>query len=195
MSARSSSPQPRRAASNSVATTSRRDAERAALAELDAWRASNVPDVAAPLDADDLVRLLRSLIESLGLDPAVSADFSVNTVHYYRRKDIIDPPVGRTVAARYEIRHLWQVVGARLAVVRAARLRRRARRRCTCTRCRSRAARRDGNSGDVERAAAPDASARHADGTGNAAFEHALYADAGYDLDDASADTADAAPD
>jgi len=115
MSARSSSPQPRRAASNSVATTSRRDAERAALAELDAWRASNVPDVAAPLDADDLVRLLRSLIESLGLDPAVSADFSVNTVHYYRRKDIIDPPVGRTVAARYEIRHLWQVVGARLA--------------------------------------------------------------------------------
>lgn len=85
------------------------------LAELDAWRASNVPDVSAPLDADDLVRLLRSLIATLGVDPAVSADFSVNTVHYYRRKDIIDPPVGRTVAARYEIRHLWQIAGARLA--------------------------------------------------------------------------------
>lgn len=85
------------------------------LAELDAWRASSVPDVSAPLDADDLVRLLRSLVAALALDPAVSADFSVNTVHYYRRKDIIDPPVGRTIAARYEIRHLWQIAGARLA--------------------------------------------------------------------------------
>lgn len=85
------------------------------LGELDAWRASNVPDVAAPLDTDDLVRLLRSLVAALGLDAAVAADFSVNTVHYYRRKDIIDPPVGRTVAARYELRHLWQIAGARLA--------------------------------------------------------------------------------
>jgi hypothetical protein len=40
---------------------------------------------------------------------------SVNTVHYYRRKDIIDPPSGRTAAARYDIHHLWQVAGARLA--------------------------------------------------------------------------------
>ena len=93
----------------------RRDAERAVIAELDAWRVSNVPDASAPLDAEDLVRLLRSLVATLGLDPAVAAEFSVNTVHYYRRKDIIDPPVGRTVAARYEIRHLWQIAGARLA--------------------------------------------------------------------------------
>lgn len=105
---------PSRAAVNG-GTPTRRDAERAVLAELDAWRASSVPDASAPLDTDDLVRLLRSLVTTLGLDPAVSADFSVNTVHYYRRKDIIDPPVGRTVAARYEIRHLWQIAGARLA--------------------------------------------------------------------------------
>src|SRR5262249_48126482 len=104
-----------RAASSNAGATSRRDAERAVLAELDAWCQSNVPDVSAPLDADDLVRLLRALVAALGLDRAVSADFSVNTVHYYRRKDIIDPPVGRTVAARYEIRHLWQIAGARLA--------------------------------------------------------------------------------
>ena len=49
------------------------------------------------------------------LDAAIAADVSVNTVHYYRRKDIIDPPVGKTAAARYELRHLWQLVGARLA--------------------------------------------------------------------------------
>ena len=39
----------------------------------------------------------------------------MNTVHYYRRKDIVDPPEGRTAAARYGLRHLWQVAGARLA--------------------------------------------------------------------------------
>src|SRR4051794_8307700 len=68
--------------------STRRDAERAVLDELDAWQASNVPDASAPLDADDLVRLLRTLVATLGLDPAVSAEFSVNTLHYYRRKDI-----------------------------------------------------------------------------------------------------------
>jgi hypothetical protein len=71
--------------------------------------------VTAPLGADDLVRLLRECNAALGLDPAIAAGFTVNTVHYYRRKDIIDPPDGRTAAARYDIRHLWQVAGARLA--------------------------------------------------------------------------------
>jgi hypothetical protein len=89
-------------------------AEQQASQELLSWRAAAVPD-AAPLDADDLVRLLRECIAVLGLDPAVSRDFSVSTVHYYRRKDIIDPPDGRTAAARYDIRHLWQIAGARLA--------------------------------------------------------------------------------
>src|SRR4051812_1116106 len=98
----------RRAAVDAPVDMTRRDAERAVLAELEAWRASAVPDATAPLDADDLVRLLRALVSGLGLDAAASADFSVNTVHYYRRKDIMDPPVGRTAAARYEIRHLWQ---------------------------------------------------------------------------------------
>jgi hypothetical protein len=36
-------------------------------------------------------------------------------VHYYRRKDIIDPPDGRTAAARYDVRHVWQIAAARLA--------------------------------------------------------------------------------
>jgi hypothetical protein len=83
--------------------------------ELQVWRQSAVPEAATPLGADDIVRLLRSCMSSLGLDKAIAADFSVNTVHYYRRKDIIDPPNGRTAAARYDIHHFWQVAGARLA--------------------------------------------------------------------------------
>jgi hypothetical protein len=71
--------------------------------------------VTAPLSADDLVRLLRDCVAALALDAAIAADFTVNTVHYYRRKDIIDPPDGRTAAARYDIHHVWQVAGARLA--------------------------------------------------------------------------------
>lgn len=93
----------------------RRDAQRQVIAELGAWRARAVPDAAAPLESDDLVRLLRDLVAALGLDPAIASEFTVNTVHYYRRKDIIDPPEGRTTASRYSLRHLWQVAGARLA--------------------------------------------------------------------------------
>ncbi|HEU4630643.1 MAG TPA: MerR family transcriptional regulator [Gemmatimonadaceae bacterium] len=90
-------------------------AERGALEEIVAWRARAVPDAAAPLDADDLVRLLRDLLAALGLDPAIAAGVTVNTVHYYRRKEILEPPEGRTAAARYGPRHLWQLAGARLA--------------------------------------------------------------------------------
>ncbi|HTI65809.1 MAG TPA: hypothetical protein VL524_19930 [Gemmatimonadaceae bacterium] len=93
----------------------RRDVERQVSGELEAWRARAVPDAAAPLESDDLVRLLRDLVAELALDPAIASEFTVNTVHYYRRKDIIDPPEGRTVASRYGIRHLWQIAGARLA--------------------------------------------------------------------------------
>jgi hypothetical protein len=95
--------------------TARRDAEYEAEAAVEAWRANAVRDVTAPLDADDLARLFRDFIGALSLDPSIAENFSVNTVHYYRRKDIIDPPEGRTVAARYTLRHLWQVAGARLA--------------------------------------------------------------------------------
>ena len=93
----------------------RRAAVQLALQELEAWRARTVPDVTAPLDADDVVRLLRDMIAALDLAPAIASGFTVNTVHYYRRKDIIDPPEGRTASARYGLRHLWQVAGARLA--------------------------------------------------------------------------------
>ena len=85
------------------------------LDELEAWRSRAAPDVAAPLDAEDLVRLLRDCFATLGLERAIAAGFTVNTVHYYRRKDIIDPPAGRTLAARYGLHHLWQIAGARLA--------------------------------------------------------------------------------
>lgn len=91
-----------------------RVAERDARAELEAWSARAIPD-AAPLDAGDLVRLLRECIAMLELDADIAAGFTVNTVHYYRRKEIIDPPRGRTAAARYDVRHLWQIAGARLA--------------------------------------------------------------------------------
>jgi hypothetical protein len=84
------------------------------VSDLERWRESAVPP-AAPLDAEDLVRLFRNCVSTLGLDAAIAGDFSVNTVHYYRRKDVIDPPDGRTAAARYGIRHLWQIAGARVA--------------------------------------------------------------------------------
>ena len=96
------------------AAADRAEAERLVAAELEAWRVRALPDPTAPLDADDLARLVRSCLETLGVGEAV-ADFSVNTVHYYRRKDILDAPVGRTSSARYTVRHLWQAVGARLA--------------------------------------------------------------------------------
>jgi hypothetical protein len=84
-------------------------------AELEQWRARAIPDVAAPLDADDVARLVRDLFASLDVDADAGENFSVNTVHYYRRKDILDEPEGRTSAARYATRHIWQAAGARLA--------------------------------------------------------------------------------
>ena len=88
------------------------EAERRAVAELDTWRARAMPDASAPLDADALARLVRSCFDTLGID---ASDFTVNTVHYYRRKDILDAPAGRTSSARYDVRHVWQAAGARLA--------------------------------------------------------------------------------
>lgn len=85
------------------------------LAELEAWRAAAMPDPEAPLEAEDVVHLLRDCVRTLALDDAPVAELSVHTVHYYRRKDIIDPPEGRTAAARYGLHHVWQVAGARLA--------------------------------------------------------------------------------
>ena len=98
-----------------TAITEREGAERRVIGELGAWRARAIPDPSAPLDADDLARLVRDCFATLGVDPEVGAGFSVNTVHYYRRKDILDAPAGRTSAARYGVRHVWQAVGARLA--------------------------------------------------------------------------------
>jgi hypothetical protein len=93
----------------------RADAESRVVGELSAWRVQAMPDADAPLDADDLARLVRSCFDTLGLGGAIGAEFSVNTVHYYRRKDIVDAPAGRTSSARYDVRHVWQAVGARLA--------------------------------------------------------------------------------
>jgi hypothetical protein len=83
--------------------------------ELERWRASAIPDPAPPLDAEDISRLVRDCFASLGIDSGAAESFSVNTVHYYRRKDILDEPDGRTSAARYGVRHVWQAAGARLA--------------------------------------------------------------------------------
>ena len=83
--------------------------------ELENWRVRAVPDPAAPLDAEDVARLVRDCFDSLGIAPGAGESFSVNTVHYYRRKDILDEPDGRTRAARYTMHHVWQAAGARLA--------------------------------------------------------------------------------
>ena len=96
-------------------TAGRIEAERMAVAELEAWRTSVLPDPSAPMDAETLARLVRECYDTLGIDAGVGAGFSVNTVHYYRRKNILDEPAGRTSAARYDVRHLWQAIGARLA--------------------------------------------------------------------------------
>ncbi|HKO15889.1 MAG TPA: hypothetical protein VJU87_06600 [Gemmatimonadaceae bacterium] len=93
----------------------RADAVRDVQRELDAWRARALPDPEAPLETEDIARLVRDCLHALAMDAAVGEGFSVNTVHYYRRKDILDAPEGRTSAARYGVRHLWQAVGARLA--------------------------------------------------------------------------------
>jgi hypothetical protein len=74
-----------------------------------------VPDSSASFDAEALAHLVRACLLALGVGPEAGAGFSVNTVHYYRRKDILDEPAGRTSSARYDVRHLWQAVGARLA--------------------------------------------------------------------------------
>lgn len=93
----------------------RADAVREIEQELDAWRVRAVPDPTMPLEADDIARLVGDCITALGIDEATSSSFSVNTVHFYRRREILDAPEGRTSAARYTLRHLWQAVGARLA--------------------------------------------------------------------------------
>jgi len=93
----------------------RADAMREIEQELDAWRTRAVPDPSMPLEADDVARLVGDCLTSLGIDEATSSSFTVNTVHFYRRKEILDAPEGRTSAARYTVRHLWQAVGARLA--------------------------------------------------------------------------------
>jgi hypothetical protein len=85
------------------------------VGELDDWRARAIPDADTPLDADDVARLVRDCFAELAIDVSVAENFSVNTVHYYRRKDILDEPDGRTSAARYGVRHVWQAAGARLA--------------------------------------------------------------------------------
>lgn len=96
-------------------SAARAEALAAAERELDDWRARAVPDPSMPLEADDVARLVGDCLASLGLDEAAASSFSVNTVHFYRRKEILDAPEGRTSAARYTLRHLWQAVGARLA--------------------------------------------------------------------------------
>ena len=82
--------------------------------ELEQWRRRALPDANAPLEAEDVARLVRDCCIAFEIGDA-GESFSVNTVHYYRRKDILDEPEGRTASARYNVRHVWQAVGARLA--------------------------------------------------------------------------------
>src|SRR5919197_507375 len=106
---------PRQLAAVDRSSASRVEAVRAVEAELESWRARAVPHRTATLGAEDVARLVRDCLRSLHLHDLVGAEFTVNTVHYYRRKEILDAPEGRTSAARYGLRHLWQALGARLA--------------------------------------------------------------------------------
>jgi hypothetical protein len=108
-------PSAKAAASARAAASASTDARLAPIErELEAWRVRAVPDASTPLEADDLARLVRDCVTAFGAAEA-GESFSVNTVHYYRRKDILDEPDGRTAAARYGLHHVWQAVGARLA--------------------------------------------------------------------------------
>lgn len=95
--------------------TARADSVHEIERELERWREHAIPDPSAPLDAEAVARLVGDCLTSLGLDEAAVSSFTINTVHFYRRKEILDPPEGRTSAARYTVRHLWQAIGARLA--------------------------------------------------------------------------------
>ena len=105
----------RREAAAPARSALRADAVREIERELDGWRARVVPDPSTPLEADDVARLVGDCLTTLGLDEAAASSFTINTGHFYRRKEILDAPEGRTSAARYTVRHLWQAVGARLA--------------------------------------------------------------------------------
>ena len=83
--------------------------------EIVAWIDARGISPSAPLAADDLVRLAREAVAAFALDASIVAELSVHTIHYYRRKDIIDPAEGRTASSRYARRHLLQILGARLA--------------------------------------------------------------------------------
>src|SRR3954469_8529242 len=96
-------------------SAARAEAVREIEHELESWRDRAVPDPSMPLEADDVARLVGDCLTALALDEAASSSFTINTVHFYRRKEILDAPEGRTSAARYTVRHLWQAVGARLA--------------------------------------------------------------------------------
>ena len=102
-------------AAGTARVSARADTVREIERELEAWRARAVPDRSMPLEADDVARLVGDCLVALGLDEAVASSFTVNTVHFYRRKEILDAPEGRTSAARYTLRHFWQALGARLA--------------------------------------------------------------------------------
>jgi hypothetical protein len=93
----------------------RAEAVREIERELESWRAGAIPDPSMPLEADDVARLVGDCLTALGLDVVTASSFTINTVHFYRRKEILDAPEGRTSAARYTVRHLWQAIGARLA--------------------------------------------------------------------------------
>jgi len=96
-------------------SASRAEAVRELERELEEWRARAMPDASMPLEADDVARLVGDCLAALSLDEAAASSFTVNTVHFYRRKEILDAPEGRTSAARYALGHLWQAIGARLA--------------------------------------------------------------------------------
>src|SRR5256885_17086547 len=87
-------------AAGTARVPARADTVREIERELEAWRARAVPDRSMPLEADDVARLVGDCLVALGLDEEVAWGFPVNTVLFFRRRDILLSPMGTTMGPR-----------------------------------------------------------------------------------------------
>jgi hypothetical protein len=87
---------------------------RAIAAAIEALVGSLFPDAAVPLETQDVYQGSAAVLASFGLDATLTADYTPNTLRFYRRSGVVSAPEGRTTRARYTRRHIYEAVLARL---------------------------------------------------------------------------------